>query len=151
MAHPYSTPLKLTFKCVQTRTNKKAASFVSKGSTIEISNFNTFTVCALTDGSRAILHKKNGPTPEFEAGDFYILKNCTLSNKHGQDYLLLGRTSMKFRTAPLVVTEEAEKAALDALCPPSPFATGEEEDLFVRSGYLSLRGKVEKVSDVCLF
>lgn len=108
--NPCSKPQKLAIKCVQTCLNEKAVSFVSKGSKIEIATNNTSSVCALTDGS-----KKNGPTPEFE-GASYILKNCTLSNKHGQHYLLLGRTSMKFRTAPLSVSEEAERAALDALC-----------------------------------
>lgn len=44
--------------------------------------------------------------------------------------MLLGRSTLKFRTANLAVSEEAEKAALDALCPPSRDVTGEEEELY---------------------
>lgn len=40
-----------------------------------------------------ILHKKNGPTPEIEEGASYILKNCILSIRHGQLFVLVGRTS----------------------------------------------------------
>ncbi len=150
MAHPYSTPQKLTLKCVRTRLLEKACSFVRRGFKIEISTQHTSTICALTDGNRAILHKKNGSYPEFEEGASYILKNCTLSDRHGRLYLLVGRSTLKFRTGPLNISEEAERAAVDAIHPPSYSVTGEEEDLFSRSGYLSLQGKVEKVSDLYL-
>ncbi len=150
MAHPYTTPQKLTLKCVRTRLIEKAGSFVRRGFKIAISTQHTSTICALTDGNRAILHKKNGSYPEFEEGASYILKNCTLSDRHGRLYLLVGRSTLKFRTGPLNISEEAERAAVDAIHPPSYSATGEEEDLFSRSGYLSLQGKVEKVSDLYL-
>ncbi len=139
MAHPYSTPQKLTLKCVRTRLFEKACSFVRRGFKIAISTQHTSTIWALTDGNRAILHKKN-----------FILKNCTLSDRHGRLYLLVGRSTLKFRTGPLNISEDAERAAVDAIHPPSYSATGEEEDLFSRSGYLSLQGKVEKVSDLYL-
>ncbi len=150
MAHPYTTPQKLTLKCVRTGLIEKAGSFVRRGFKIAISTQHTSTVCALTDGSRTILHKKNSSYPEFEEGASYILKNCTLSDRHGRLYLLVGRSTIKFRTGPLNISEEAERSAVDAIHPPSHSATGEEEDLFSRSGYLSLQGKVEKVSDLYL-
>ncbi|XP_026053168.1 uncharacterized protein LOC113094469 isoform X2 [Carassius auratus] len=148
MAHPYSTPQKLALKCIQTRLIQKAGSFVRRGFKITIDTQHTSTVCALTDGSRAIYHKKNGSYPEFEEGASYILKNCTLSDRHGRLCLLVGRSTLKFRTAPLKISEEAERAAVELIHPPSYSATGEEEDLFSRSGYLSLLGKVEKIQKV---
>lgn len=46
-----------------------------------MAQFESASFCALADGNRAILHKKNGPTPEFEEGHSYIIKNCTLARK----------------------------------------------------------------------
>ncbi|CAM4569835.1 unnamed protein product [Leuciscus chuanchicus] len=51
--------------------------------------------------------------------------------------------STKFRAAPLEISEEQEKAAKEALCPPSLHVTGEEEDIFSRGDFLSLRGQIQ--------
>ncbi|XP_055047526.2 uncharacterized protein [Misgurnus anguillicaudatus] len=144
MSHPYATPGRLTLKCVKTHVYHKASSFSYQNSKIEISSYKTSAACALTDGSRAILHKKNGPDPEFEEGASYILRKSIISKRYGRLYLLLER-KYKFRTAPINIPEEAERAAKDALCPPSALVTGEEEDIFSKNGYLSLQGKVEKL------
>ncbi len=76
----------------------------------------------------------------------YFLKNVTVSAKYGRQNLYFGWTSSKFRAAPLALSDAAEKAAKDILCPPSHPITEEEADIFSRGDYLSIQGQVEKVS-----
>ncbi|KAK9976560.1 hypothetical protein ABG768_021765, partial [Culter alburnus] len=57
-------------------------------------------------------------------------------------------TSSKFRAAPLALSEDEEKAAKDALCPPSHHATA-EEDIFSQGDYLTLQGPVQKELFYC--
>ncbi|CAM4572875.1 unnamed protein product [Leuciscus chuanchicus] len=47
--------------------------------------------------------------------------------------------------APIMISEEQEKAAKDALCPPSHPVSGEEDNIFSRADYLTLQGQVEKI------
>lgn len=61
--------------------------------------------------------------------------------------MFANQATIKFKTTPLAITEEAKKAAKEALCPPSPLKTGEEGDIFNNRSYLSLQGQIEKVSD----
>lgn len=49
-------------------------------------------------------------------------------------------------TAPFELPKEAEKRAKDLLSPPTVLMTGEEDDLFTRGGYISLKGENERVS-----
>ncbi|KAK7174375.1 hypothetical protein R3I93_001556 [Phoxinus phoxinus] len=88
---------------------------------------------------------KNGSDPEFEEGASYVIKNFTISKRYGRPCIFVNRDTRKFKTSPLAITEEAEKTAKEALCPPSPSATGEEEHIFSSTGYWSLQGTVEKV------
>ncbi|CAM4572911.1 unnamed protein product [Leuciscus chuanchicus] len=41
--------------------------------------------------------------------------------------------------------EAAERAAKEVLCPPSPFVTGEEQEIFTSPGYLSASGQDDSV------
>ncbi|ROL52064.1 hypothetical protein DPX16_0275 [Anabarilius grahami] len=102
-------------------------------------------MCSLTDGNNVYITIKNGSDFEFEEGGSYVVKNYTLSQKYGRPCLFITRETRKFRTAPLAVAELAEKAAKEALYPPSQCMTGEEEDIFTNTGHLSLKGKIEKV------
>ncbi|KAK2905462.1 hypothetical protein Q8A67_007261 [Cirrhinus molitorella] len=45
----------------------------------------------------------------------------------------------------MAITVEAEKAAREALFPPYPLKTGEDDDIITYRNYLSLQGKIEKV------
>ncbi|XP_051980580.1 uncharacterized protein LOC127641695 [Xyrauchen texanus] len=63
-------------------------------------------------------------------------------------YLFVGPGTLKFKTVPLDVTEEAERAAREALCPPSPIMSGEEVDIFSKGGYLSLQGQIKELRGV---
>lgn len=60
--------------------------------------------------------------------------------------MFANQATIKFKTTPLAITEEAKKAAKEALCPPSPLKTG-EDDIFDNGSYLSLQEQIEKVSD----
>ncbi|RXN13613.1 putative C-mannosyltransferase DPY19L3 isoform X1 [Labeo rohita] len=105
-------------------------------------------VSALSDGTTVYLNKKEGFTPEFEEGVSYILQNYTLSNTYGQIYLFIGPGTLKFKTVPQELSEEAQNAARAALCPPSPSVTGVEADIFSRGGYLSLQGQIKEMRGV---
>ncbi|XP_077089886.1 uncharacterized protein LOC143741412 [Siphateles boraxobius] len=60
-------------------------------------------------------------------------------------YLFVGPGTLKFKTVPLDITEEAGIQAKHALCPSSALMSGEEEDIFSQGGYLSLQGKIIKL------
>lgn len=151
MASPTSPPAFLRCKCVDTRLNRRALTYCTKGKKIEVAKVKTEMVCALTDGTTVYLNKKDGLTPEFEDGVSYILQNYTLSNTYGQMYLFVGPGMMKFKTVAQDISEEAQKAAKEALCPPSPSMSGEEGDIFSRGGYLSLQGQIKEVSEFAIY
>ncbi len=143
---PYTRPAPIRCKCVANRTTKKAVSYNYDGEKIKIQSFNVKTVSALSDGTNLYTSTSLGRFSEFEEGVTYFLKNVTVSAKYGRQNLYFGRTSSKFRAAPLALSDAAEKAAKDILCPPSHPITGEEADIFSRGDYLSIQGQVEKVS-----
>ncbi len=105
------------------------------------------TLCALTDGETVYLSVRNGSDPEFDEGQSYVVKNFTLSQKYGRPCLFVNQATIKFKTTPLAITEEAKRAAKEALYPPSPLKNGDEDDIFSNRSYLSLQGQIEKVSD----
>ncbi|CAM4609355.1 unnamed protein product [Leuciscus chuanchicus] len=72
----------------------------------------------------------------------------TLSKTYGQTYLFVGPGTLKFKTVPQDITEEAENAAKHALCPSSPMTSGEEDDIFSKGGYLSLQGQIIELRGV---
>ncbi|KAL0149721.1 hypothetical protein M9458_055004, partial [Cirrhinus mrigala] len=144
MATPTSPPAFLRCKCVGTRLNSRALTYTMKGKKIDVDKVKTEMVSALSDGAIVYLNKKEGFTPEFEEGVSYILQNYTLSNTYGQMYLFVGPGTLKFKTVPQEISEEAQNAARAALCPPSPSVTGEEADIFSRGGYLSLQGQIKE-------
>lgn len=84
----------------------------------------------------------------FEEGVTYYIKNYNVSSRYGQERLFMGPNTTTYKSAPLTLTLDAEKMAKDALIPPSVSVTGDEQDLFSRGGYLSLKGTVEHVSDL---
>jgi len=154
MATPTQTPSPSPFlrcKCIATKINHRTLSY-KKGPKIEIARFKTECLSALTDGSQTYLNKKEGFTPEFEEGVSYVLQKYTLSNTYGQIYLFVGPGTLKFKTVPMDIPEEASDQAKLALCPASPMVSGEEEDIYSRGGYLSLKGKIIEVStfSICL-
>lgn len=146
MATPTSPPAFLRCKCVATRLSQRALTYSMQGRKIEISKLKTESISALTDGTTVYLNKTNGFTPEFEEGVSYVLQKYTLSNAFGQMYLFVGTGTLKFKTVPQTVTEEAETSARQALCPTSQLMNGEEEDIFAKGGYLSLQGHIKEVS-----
>ncbi|XP_048066404.1 uncharacterized protein LOC125280121 [Megalobrama amblycephala] len=142
---PYSRPTPTKLMCVNNRTNHRAKTYeVSKNKT-EIGSFKTTTISALTNGDRAFIAAVDGGTPLFEKGEAYIIKNHTLSLKFGRECIFLGPGAKKFKTAPFTVPEAAEKKATDLLSPPTALVTGEEDDLFTRGGFISLKGEIEKL------
>ncbi len=143
---PYTRPAPICCKCVANRTTKKAVSYNNDGEKIKIESFNVKTVSALSDGTNIYTSTNLGRFSEFEEGVTYFLKNVTVSAKYGRQHLYFGRTSSKFRAAPLALSDADEKAAKDILCPPSHPITGEEAEIFSRGDYLSIQGQVEKVS-----
>ncbi|XP_017208180.3 uncharacterized protein [Danio rerio] len=145
MATPYSRPPPLHITCVKVHSSQKAVTFIKHENKIIVDTYKVTSLCALTDGDAVYLSIKNGSDPEFEEGHSYIVKNVTISNKYGRRCLFVNKGTIKFRTAPLAISEEAKRAAREALCPPSRPITGEEEDIFSETGYLSLRGQLEKV------
>ncbi|CAM4490579.1 unnamed protein product [Leuciscus chuanchicus] len=145
MATPYSQQAPLKVKCVGSRRSQKALNFTSNNNIIDVGQYKVTTLSALTDGQTWYTSIKNGSDPEFEEGVSYIIKNYTLSKQYGRQCIFLNRSSRKFKTSPLAITEEAERAAKEVLCPPSPFVTGEEQEVFSSTGYLSLQGTIEKV------
>lgn len=153
MATPYTRPARITCKCIETRLINKAETFIYTKSKIEPATYRTTSVCALTDNNKTYLHKRSGPDPEFEEGASYILKNVTISTREGLAHLLVGPATQKFRTAPLVITEHAVKAAQDTLCPPSTAMSGNEDNIYSTHGYVTLQGQVKRVStfiNLCL-
>lgn len=146
MATPTFLPEFLRCKCVATRLRQRALTYSMKGRKIEISKLKTESISALTDGITVYLNKKDGFTPEFEEGVSYVLQKYALSNAFGQIYLFVGAGTLKFKTVPQTVTEEAETSARQALCPTSQVMSGEEEDIFAKEGYLSLQGHIKEVS-----
>ena len=138
MATPTSPAAFLRCKCVATSLNQRALNF-RKGEKITINRLKTQSISALSDGLKTYLNKKDGFTPEFEEGVSYILQTYTLSYAFDQMHLFVGSGTLKFKTVPLEITEEAENQAKHALCPSSPVMSGEEEDIFTKGGYLSLQ------------
>ncbi|KAI2644898.1 Inactive phospholipase C-like protein 2 [Labeo rohita] len=128
---PYTRPAPIRCKCVANRTTKKAVSYHYKGDKIKIESFHLKTVTALSDGTNVYTTSSQG----------------TFSAMYGRQNIYFGRTSTKFRAAPLALSDAAEKAAKDILCPPSHPITGEEEDIFSRGDYLTIHGQVEKVQE----
>ncbi|RXN13209.1 serine threonine- kinase pim-2-like protein [Labeo rohita] len=113
---------------------------------MHVGSYKVTTSCALTDGETVYLSVRNGSDPEFEEGQSYVVKNFTLSHKYGRPCLFVNRATITFKTTPLAVTEEAIRTAKEALCPLSPYKTGEEDDdIFTHRGYLSLQGQIQKV------
>ncbi|ROL41738.1 hypothetical protein DPX16_9329 [Anabarilius grahami] len=53
--------------------------------------------------------------------------------------------SFKTTTISALTNVAAEKRAKDLLSPPTVLMTGEEDDLFTRGGFISLKGEIEKV------
>ncbi len=147
MTTPYSRPAPLRIRCVATCRSKKALTFVRENNKIYVGTYKFTTLCALTDGETVYLSVRNGSDPEFEEGQSYVVKNFTLSQKYGRPCLFVNQATIKFKTTPLAITEEAKRAAKEALCPPSPLKTGDEDDIFSNRSYLSLQGPIEKVSD----
>ncbi|XP_058626513.1 uncharacterized protein LOC131537221 [Onychostoma macrolepis] len=145
---PYTRPAPIRCKCVANRTTKKAVSYNHDGEKIKIESFNVKTVSALSDGTNIYTSTSLGRFSEFEEGVTHFLKNVTVNTKYGRQNLYFGRTSSKFRAAPLALSDAAEKAAKDILCPPSHPITGEEADIFSRGDYLSIQGQVEKIQPV---
>ncbi|RXN38243.1 putative C-mannosyltransferase DPY19L3 isoform X1 [Labeo rohita] len=145
MTTPYSRPAPLRIRCVATCRSQKALTFVTHRNKIHVGTYKVTMSCALTDGETVYLSVINGSDPEFEEGQSYVVKNFTLSHKYGRPCLFVNRATIKFKTTPLAVTEEAIRTAKEALCPLSPYKTGEEEDIFTHRGYLSLQGQIQKV------
>ncbi|ROJ91842.1 hypothetical protein DPX16_0555 [Anabarilius grahami] len=135
MATPYSHQTPIRVKCVATCKSQRALTVVSNQNKIETGIYKTTTTCSLTDGDSVYITIKNGSDFEFEEGGSYVVKNYTLSQKYSRLCLFITRATRKFRTAPLAVAESAEKAAKEALFPPSQCMTGEEEDIFSNTRY----------------
>lgn len=95
---------------------------------------------------RAFIAPVEGESPLFETGRVYIIKNYTLSHKFGRECIFLNPNSKKFQTASFELPEEAERSAKYLLNPPTALMSGEEQDLFSRGGFISLKGETEKVS-----
>ncbi|XDV25225.1 hypothetical protein PO909_029178 [Leuciscus waleckii] len=147
MQTPSSLPAFLHCKCIATRTNQRALSY-TRGEKIAIAKIKTESVSALSDGVNSLINKKDGFTSEFEEGVSYVLQKYTLSKTYGQTYLFVGPGTLKFKTVPQDITEEAENAAKHALCPSSPMTSGEEDDIFSKGGYLSLQGQIIELRGV---
>ncbi|KAK9958571.1 hypothetical protein ABG768_010684, partial [Culter alburnus] len=141
---PYSRPAPIRCKCVANRTICKGVTFVKEGTKVKISSLRARSSSALSDGKNIYVSSNNNETPDFEEGVSYFLKNVTISNKYGRQILYFGKSATKFRTAPITLTKEEEKAAKDALCPPSHYVT-EQEDIFSRGDYLTVKGQVKKI------
>lgn len=142
MATPYTRQARITCKCIQTR-------LVNCENSCEPATYRTTSVCALTDNYKTYLHKWSVPDPEFDEGASYILKNGTISTRW-LAHLLVGPATQKY---PLVITEDAVKAAQDALCPPSTPMSGNEDNIYSTHGYKTLLGQGKKVStfiNLCL-
>lgn len=132
---------------LQSHTVLLVVTFVRDGTNIQISSLKVRSTSALTDGKHDFFHQlssKNNDTLEFEESVSYFLKNLISKRYEGQN-VYFGRSSSKFRAAALAFTEDEEKAAKQALCPPSHPDRG-EEDIFSRGDYWTLQGQVEKVS-----
>jgi len=145
MATPYSQQAPLRLKCVGNRRSQKAFTFVSNDNVIDVGAYKVTTQSVLTDGQYVTI--KNGSDPEFEEDGSYVVKNFTLSKKYGRQCIFVNRATRTFKTSQLAISEEAERAAMDVPCPPSPCVTGEEQEIFTLPGYLSLQGNIEKVSE----
>ncbi|ROI15866.1 hypothetical protein DPX16_0246 [Anabarilius grahami] len=143
---PYSRPGPIRRRCVANRTPCKAATFKSKEGKIKSMSFTIKTTSALSDRTNIYLSSTFGDELNLEEGATYYLKNVTVSNKYGRQNIHFGKSSSKFRTAPIELAAKVEKAAREALCPQSQKVTGNEGDIFSRGDYLSLQGRVLKVS-----
>lgn len=95
---------------------------------------------------RAFIAPVDGEIPLFETGRACIIKNFTLSHKFGRECIFLNPNSKKFQTSSFKLPEEAERSAKYLLNPPTALLSGEEQDLFTRGGFISLKGEIEKVS-----
>nr|XP_055062947.1 uncharacterized protein LOC129446010 [Misgurnus anguillicaudatus] len=145
---PYSRQAPLQIKCVATRRSQKALTFVIEDNKIHVGAYKISTMCALTDGETVYLSVKNGSDPEFKEGVSYVVKDYILSTKFGRACLFVNQKTKISRRIPLVFPEEVENMAKQALLPPSACMTGEEEDIFKCTSYMSLLGIVEKVQVV---
>ncbi|RXN15291.1 putative C-mannosyltransferase DPY19L3 isoform X1 [Labeo rohita] len=142
---PYSRPAPTRITCVDNRTNRRAKSYEVSKNEIKIASYKTTTISALSDGVRAFIAPVDGEIALFETGRAYIIKNYTLSHKFGRECIFLNPNSKKFQTASFELPEEAERSAKYLLNPPTALLSGEEQDLFTRGGFISLKGEIEKL------
>ncbi|XP_065116079.2 uncharacterized protein [Paramisgurnus dabryanus] len=142
---PYRRPPPMTCKCVVTSTSSRAASYEMEGERIKIATIKTKTISVLTDGHSSFLAPTDGVIPLLEEGETYVIKGHSTSIKYGRKCLFIGPNTKKYLAPPLDLTDEAEQKARDTLTFPSTMMTGEEEDLFTRGGYITIKGKIEKL------
>lgn len=141
---PYTRPAPMLLKCVANKTTTKAVSFKRLGETIVMESSICKTSSAFSNGETIYICTMTTETPQFEEGVTYFLKNVTLSHRYGRQNIFFGRTSVKFRAAPLTLTSEVENAAREALCPPSNVIT-ETADIFSSGDF------PQKVACKCLY
>lgn len=76
----------------------------------------------------------------------YFVRNYSINKKYGKECLIVDHKSTIFKTAPLAMSENERSSAMEVLHPSSIERTGEEHNLFVSGGYITLRGQVNNVS-----
>ncbi|XDV21813.1 hypothetical protein PO909_026833 [Leuciscus waleckii] len=142
---PYSRPAPIRITCVDNRTNRRAKTYEVSKNEIKTASVKTTTLSALSDGVRAFIAPVDGEIPLFEPGRAYIVKNYSLSLKFGRECIFLNPNTKKFQTAPFELPEEAERSAKYLLNPATALLSGEEQDIFTRGGFISLKGEIEKL------
>nr|XP_055072220.1 uncharacterized protein LOC129452408 [Misgurnus anguillicaudatus]XP_055072221.1 uncharacterized protein LOC129452408 [Misgurnus anguillicaudatus]XP_055072222.1 uncharacterized protein LOC129452408 [Misgurnus anguillicaudatus] len=142
---PYECSPPLMCRCIMNNTTSKAASFIMEGDEIKIQSRIIKTVSVLSDGESIYLAHTEGENPIFEQGETYVLKKHTVSMKYETKCIFLGPSSKKYLAPPMELSEDIKQKAHQALTKPSTPMTGKEKDLTSRGGYITLKGKVEKL------
>lgn len=143
---PYSRPAPVQLVCVGTRTRHRATSY-EVADKIKIASYKTTSSSVLTNGERIYMTHENGSIPSFAEGLAYIIKDYDFYVKNGNNCISLGPTTKMFRCAPLDIAEDVQRRARNILNPPSLEMTGDEDDIFIRSSFVSLNGYIEKVRE----
>lgn len=150
-ANPYSRGEPIRVRCVGLRTSTRTVSFKKEGGVIKPNKTRVTTLAALWDGNKVYVSPQNSENSLFSENTTYFVRNYTLSNKYGKDSLLVDHKSSVFKTAPIPLSEKERAAAMEVLLPSSVDKSGDEHNLFVCGGYVTLRGEVNNVSTFEVF
>ncbi|XP_057177953.1 uncharacterized protein LOC130546607 [Triplophysa rosa] len=112
----------------------------------KINVYKTTSSSVLTNGERIYMTHENGSISSFEECLAYIIKDYAFYVKNGNNCISLGPTTKKFRCALLDIAEDVQRMARNILNPPSHEMTGDEDNIFIRSSFVSLHGYIEKLS-----